>query len=326
MMDKPKKTNRSGKFNPEKPAKDHPFRNAVLRGLAVVVPPLLTIVIFFWVGGTVYQYVLRPVTIGARDAIAWRVEDIHEELPAGGTVVEKLPADTSPSGYYHETAGGKYIPYAVYDTVRRYHGADPLPASAKGIYRRYVELVYLPPHVVIPTFLAVFILLLYLLGKFMAAGIGRIFVGAFERGILQLPLVRNVYSSVKQVTDFLFSPRQIEYTRVVAIEYPRKGIWSLGLVTGESMIDIRAAANEPVLSILVPTSPMPVTGYTINVRKSEALDLNITIDQAFQFIVSCGVVVPPQQLEEALEEKAKTELLESDAAESESNNDRLAGS
>ena len=92
----------------------------------------------------------------------------------------------------------------------------------------------------------------------------------------------------------------MQYSRVVAVEYPRKGIWSLGLVTGESMLDIRSAANEPILSVLIPTSPMPVTGYTVTIRKSEALDLNITIDQAFQFIVSCGVVIPPQQLQEAL--------------------------
>jgi uncharacterized membrane protein len=64
------------------------------------------------------------------------------------------------------------------------------------------------------------------------------------------------------------------------------------------------------LSVLVPTSPMPVTGYTINVKKSEALDLNITIDQAFQFIVSCGVVVPPQQMQEALEQKEEAKKLE----------------
>ena len=108
--------------------------------------------------------------------------------------------------------------------------------------------------------------------------------------------MRNVYSSVKQVTDFMFSEQEIEYTRVIAIEYPRKGIWSLGLVTGESMADIGAAANEPVLSVLIPTSPMPFTGYTINVKRSEAVDLDITLDQAFQFIVSCGVVVPPQQI------------------------------
>jgi uncharacterized membrane protein len=103
------------------------------------------------------------------------------------------------------------------------------------------------------------------------------------------------------VTDFLFSAPEIEYTRVVAVEYPRKGIWSLGMVTGESMLDISNAANEPVLSLLVPTSPMPFTGFTVTVKKSETIDLNITIDQAFQFIISCGVVVPPHQLAEALE-------------------------
>ena len=75
------------------------------------------------------------------------------------------------------------------------------------------------------------------------------------------------------------------------------------MVTGESLLDIRSAANESVLSVLIPTSPMPVTGYTITVLKSETIDLNISIDQAFQFIVSCGVVVPPQQLQEALETK-----------------------
>ncbi|NLE39501.1 MAG: DUF502 domain-containing protein [Pirellulaceae bacterium] len=294
-----------------KPAVERPFRHAVIRGLGVVVPPLLTIVIFLWIGGTVNDYVLRPVRVGARDALVWAVADMPKEVPAERVAVRARP-DEDPWTYYFETPDQKFVPFAVYDTVRRTQGAEPLPSTAKGFYRRYIELVYLPPHVVVPAFLIVFILLLYLLGRFMAAGIGRILVGTFERGILQLPLVRNVYSSVKQVSDFLFGPRQIEYTRVVAIEYPRQGIWSLGLVTGESMLDIRAAANEPVLSVLVPTSPMPVTGYTINVKKSEALDLNITIDQAFQFIVSCGVVVPPQQLQEALEERARADQLADD--------------
>src|SRR6056297_2212420 len=61
------------------------------------------------------------------------------------------------------------------------------------------------------------------------------------------------------------------------------------------MLDISAASNEPMLSVLMPTSPMPMTGFTVTVRKSEALDLNITIDQAIQFVVSCGVVVPANQ-------------------------------
>jgi uncharacterized membrane protein len=109
----------------------------------------------------------------------------------------------------------------------------------------------------------------------------------------------------------------VEYNRVVAVEYPRKGIWSLGMVTGDGMLDIRSAANEAVMSLLIPTSPMPFTGFTVVVKKSETIDLNITMDQALQFIVSCGVVVPPHQLSELIaahdaratpERSAKTRL------------------
>ena len=101
---------------------------------------------------------------------------------------------------------------------------------------------------------------------------------------------------MKQVTDFVFTERDIEFTRVVAVQYPREGIWSVGFVTGESMLTMRNVAAEPVLSVLMPTSPMPATGFTITVRKSETIDLDITIDQAIQFVVSCGVVVPTNQI------------------------------
>jgi uncharacterized membrane protein len=105
----------------------------------------------------------------------------------------------------------------------------------------------------------------------------------------------------------MFNEREIEYTRVVAVEYPRKGIWSLAFVTGESMLDIACAANEPVLAVLIPTSPMPFTGFTITVKKSETVDLNITMEQALQFIVSCGVVVPPAQLHQGLSLQQRAE-------------------
>lgn len=282
---------------------EHPFRSAVIRGLGVVAPPLLTIVIFLWIGGTVNQYVLRPCTRGVANVLVWQVKDIRDSVPEEQQA-QRFDTVSDPGRYYAKTPDNKFVPLPVYQLVQQRQGAKSLPPTARGIYDRYVELKYLQPYLVVPAFLAVFILVLYLLGKFMAAGLGRFVVGIAERGIHRLPLVRNVYSSVKQVSDFLFSPREIEYTRVVAVEYPRMGMWSLGLVTGESMADIEAAANEPVLSVLIPSSPMPVTGYTINVRKSEALDLNLSIDQAFQFTVSCGVVVPPHQLSRALKARA----------------------
>ncbi len=288
-----------------KPSHLDPFRRAVLRGLAVLLPPLLTIVIFVWVGNTVTDYLLVPMEKAVHGLL---VRQFQRDILSAGS----LPADqrrkdrvTVGGSAYLRVADDRYVPAEYYQYVLEHQGTRQVPATADNIVRRYVEQKYLPRYIVIPVFLCVFLLMLYLLGKFLAAGVGRFFWMQFERMINRLPLVRSVYSSVKQVTDFMFSEREIEYTRVVAIEYPRKGIWSLGMVTGESMLDIRCAANEPVLSLLIPTSPMPFTGFTMTVKKSETVDLNITIDQAFQFIVSCGVVVPPHQLVEALADRQR---------------------
>ncbi len=309
-MSAKKKQDTEGK-PPRTPA-FRPIRAAVFRGLAVVLPPLLTIVILIWVLGTIQRYVLEPVRIGARNVIAWSIADIktekqlRDQLNKQGRQLERVPTgeagETVTVGdvTYQPVTGKEkttYIPDAIYEQVAADPGEDSMPVTAKGIYRRYVELHYLRPYQVIPYFVCGFILVMYLLGKFMAAGVGRFFYGFLERGIARLPFIRKVYSSVKQVSDFLLSDRQMEYSRVVAVEWPRKGIWTLALVTGSSFKDIQAAAKEEVLSVLVPTSPMPMTGFTVTVRKSETVDLDITIDQAIQFIVSCGVVVPSERVD-----------------------------
>lgn len=293
-------------FPTQKPKQLHPFRRAVLRGFGIVLPPILTIVIFAWVGQTVSQYVLTPVENGARDVIAIVMyqRNTLQEIPDAAEGDETAMVGDRP---YRRLGSGEWIPLFVYDRVVDSIRGEPLPKSSFEYYRRYVKIRYLQPYVVIPVFLCVFILLMYLLGKFLAAGIGRVVWNSLEKMIHRLPLIRNVYSSVKQVTDFVFQESEIQYTRVVAIEYPRKGVWSFGLVTSDSLLDIRVAANEPVLAVLIPSSPMPVTGYTITVKKSECVDLNISIDQAFQFIVSCGVVVPPQQLQTAFDAKRAAE-------------------
>ncbi|MBU4399870.1 MAG: DUF502 domain-containing protein, partial [Planctomycetes bacterium] len=155
----------------------------------------------------------------------------------------------------------------------------------------------LRPYFAVPFLLALFILLLYFLGKFMAAGIGGFVAGTFNRVVLHLPGVRAVYSAVKQVSDFLFTQREIKFTRIVAVEYPRKDIWSVGFLTGESFSAIHEEAGEQVVTVFIPYSPMPITGCTITVRKSDCIDLDISFDQACQFIVSCGVVAPPRKNE-----------------------------
>ncbi len=266
-----------------------PFRAAVIRGLSVLVPPLLTIVFFVWIASTVNQNVLHPVEDGIRNVLMWRLRDI---LPS----VKGSPPQTIVEGQtFALLESGEYVPDEVVSYVKQMQPHEPLPSNGRAMYARYVDLRFLQPHIVVPVFVCVFLLMIYLLGKFLAAGVGSFLWGVFEKLIARLPLVRNVYGSVKQVTDFMLNTKQFEYTRVVAIEYPRQGVWSVGFVTGESLADIRAAVNEPILAVLVPCSPMPMAARSVAVRKREVVELNMTVDQALQFIVSCGVVIPPHQ-------------------------------
>jgi uncharacterized membrane protein len=251
----------------------------------VLCPPLLTVLIIVWAINTTKVYFLEPVTGWAREGLVWHLADVQTKEPEAAG--------------YHRLSNGTFIPEAVYEAVAR-QSDESLPTTGEGFYRRYIDQTYLRPYYAIPFFLAVFILVLYFLGKFMAAGIGRFFGHQFDRLMRHVPGVRAVYSAVKQVSDFVFTERELAVTRIVAVEFPRKGVWSMGFVTSEGLAVISDAIQEPVYAVLIPYSPVPVTGCTIVVRKGECIDLNITFDQACQFIVSCGVVVPPTQVEEAI--------------------------
>ena len=274
--------------------KRHPFRRAVLRGIGLMLPPLLTLVIFLWVGSTIQRYILQPVTAGASEVVVRLIEDIPTRLPGSAPTPDDPNVFITPEGErYQRLSSGEFVPTHVFERIR----GGQLPQTGREAYRRYVQATYLQPAIVFPLFICLFVMLMYLLGSFLAAGIGRVYWSFVERGISRLPLVRNVYSSVKQVTDFMFNDSDLQFTRVVAVEFPRKGVWALALVTSEGLRGIEDVVGEPTVSILVPTSPMPMTGWTAVVAKSETVDLDITIDQALQYVISCGVVIPPQQLQ-----------------------------
>ena len=142
---------------------------------------------------------------------------------------------------------------------------------------------------------AIAIVLVYFLGRILASFIGRKVWHTFELAVQQVPGCKQVYPYVKQVTDFLFGENKIQFTRVVAVPYPRRGIWSVGLVTGAGFRHVSQTVKEEFLTIFIPSSPTPVTGYVIYVKKSEVIDLPISIEEALRFTVSAGVVVPDHQ-------------------------------
>ncbi len=323
----------------------------LIRGLAITLPPILTIVILVWLAGAFHDYIIYPINTSVRFSIAQFIDDsrptdglvtlanapdlefcgknylitqsLRDDLRQRAELAPTLPAG-APAKIGDDDLDRVYVPFGEYSVERKAHkyavpyrdyrdvavvdGRENLPRTVTGLY---MELVTTRSHLSLWNLsvgaLAMTILLLYFIGRIVTIRVGAWAVHRFETMFLgKLPVVSNVYSSVKQVTDFLFTERKIEYNRVVVLEYPRRGIWSLGFVTGESMLQITAIAGEPLVTVLIPTSPMPVTGYTMSVPRSEIIDLDITIDQAFQFCISCGVLVPenqkitPEALEQAI--------------------------
>lgn len=274
-----------------KPGPLDPFWKAVWRGAATVLPPLLTVVIIIWVVTTINSYIFTPLTGMIRDSIFFAIADIKS--------VSSLPADLRGKAEvviegrsYIRRNGGKYIPKEIFDYLKEELGDENVPTQAAEAYQRYIEVRYLKPHLVLPFLIAVLVLVLYLLGKFVTARVGRVAWLQIEMLFVRLPFVRSIYGAVKQVSDFLLAQRSVEFSRVVAVEWPRRGIWSIGLVTSESFEQLHRKAGRPILSVFIPTSPAPMTGFTVNVPEEDTVDLGISIDQAIQFIVSCGVVVP----------------------------------
>jgi len=301
-----------------------------LGGVSISLPLILTVVILLWLGQGVYSYIVRPISVSVQWAYAgslnesvgfdpreFRLLDESEYEGVGknnGIEREDLPKlyklREDPSREY-VVINGEAVPFEDYHFVVKNTTPAEMPRSSRGIYMFIATEQHFRGQVTLSIVASlIVIILLFFLGTLFTKGMGGWAVRKFESAFVgRVPLVSNVYSSVKQVTDFLFTERTIEYNRIVAIEYPRKGIWSLGFVTGESLLEMTASAGVPLVSILVPTSPMPVTGYTINVPKNEIIDLNMTIDQAFQFCISCGVLVPdnqkvtPESLQQALTQR-----------------------
>jgi len=132
------------------------------------------------------------------------------------------------------------------------------------------------------------------LGALLASYVGKSFWRTIEKFIMNTPFLRNVFPYVKQITDFLLTNEEQKklFSRVVAVEYPRKGIWSIGLVTGAGLEKVVNTVKKEFLTVLIPTSPTPFTGFVITVQKRQTIDLDMTIEEALRFIVSGGVITP----------------------------------
>ena len=150
------------------------------------------------------------------------------------------------------------------------------------------------------------LLILLLVGGIASNFIGRKLVGWGDALVRRIPVVRSIYSSVKQVSDTVFSDSGNAFRTAVLVQWPREGVWTVAFVTGQPSGEVAALLRDEYVSVFVPTTPNPTGGYFVLVRKSECIELEMSVDAALKYIVSMGVVAPPDLA--AIEESKQTTL------------------
>lgn len=224
------------------------MRRYFVRGLAVLVPTVVTIWIFIW------TYHLIQKTIGRLiNEVIIRILMILRDIPLSDRV--------------------------VVERMQQFwvHGLGSLAGFVIAL------------------------VIVFAVGVVLASWIGKRLWRSTERLIENMPLVRQVYPYVKQVSDFLLSQKeQTKFiSRVVAFEYPRKGLWTVGFVTGDGMKWIADGKEIELITILVPTAPSPLSGYLVWVPKNDTVPLDMTVEEALRFVISDGVITPAYSIDEA---------------------------
>lgn len=143
------------------------------------------------------------------------------------------------------------------------------------------------------------IILIALAGFITKIRLGKWLLNLSERALVHIPLVGMVYSGIKQLLQAIFSGKG-NFSRVVLIEYPRKGIWSIGFVSREADGMLSRAAGRKLMSVFLPTTPNPTSGFLLMVPPEDIIELKITIEQAFKIIMSAGMVLAHEEAEDLI--------------------------
>ena len=254
------------------------FKRFFVRGLAVVLPSALTL----WLLVKAYQWVDGAIAQPINRGIQWCIIRLMEVWPGLAKFADLEPGQDKLQSLRREAGlvpGNSSSDAALVNTWREAH------VQAWWDDHWYIHIIGL----------IVAIIAVYIAGRLVGGFIGRLVYRYLERLISSIPVVKKIYSWVKQVVDFLFSQDQgPQFSRVVAAEYPRRGIWSVGFQTGTSMQTIAGKAGDAV-TVFIPSSPTPFTGYTITVPQADIIELPISVEEAIGFAVSGGVLCPPSE-------------------------------
>ncbi len=134
---------------------------------------------------------------------------------------------------------------------------------------------------------------LLLTGIFVTNIFGQWWVRQWDRVLQKIPIVKSIYSSVKQVSDTLFSSSGNAFREAVLVQYPRHGSWTIAFVTGAPGGEAASKLPPDMLSVYVPTTPNPTSGFFLMMPRTDVIELQMSVDEALKYVISMGVVVPP---------------------------------
>lgn len=176
---------------------------------------------------------------------------------------------------------------SVFILVKVFNFADNVLGRFLNSYLKETLGFYIPGLGLILSFLIVLVT-----GFFASHFLGKKLFPSFENIFLKIPLVNRIYPTLKQIILFILRQEEFGFKKVVLVEYPSKGIWSLGFVTNQAFTEIDSKINDKLVCVFIPSSPGPFTGYAIFLPQREVIFLDISVQDALKIIISGGIFKP----------------------------------
>lgn len=281
-----------------------PPRSFFLRGIITILPAVLTLFLLVTVVQFAQNYVTTPINstiywLLEGNALGWQVLDAVEidPLDEGFLDPEALPPDLREALDEHKLDSDEFRSALLFyrepnlDLFRDLHELAINPYKL----RREVKAVVHPMVGVL-----VSLLLILTLGYFASGFLGRRAIASVDRAMQNLPIIRSVYPYAKQLVEFFAAEKSFDFDTVVAAPYPSEGVWAIAFVTSSGLRTIHEELGDRYVSVFVPTSPMPATGFTVFIREDRLIPLPLSVDEALRITVSAGVLIPSSEKVEDL--------------------------
>ncbi len=281
------------------------MRKTLLKGLAILLPAFITLTIFAWSWGVVRDYGVvaiikaldTPKVFAAPESLTFQ-EDIKQEVERNPSPTGKFPFWETPDNLIYNLEAEKDQRNVYLIKGESYSllaiGSCYLNEKREYNYSSQEVLSYSWFEYILAIVLT--LLLISIIGIFARNYFGKYLVNTLDRFLKRLPLVNLVYPYAKQVVDFFFSEqKQLEFDSVVAVEWPRDS-WQLGFVTGSGLKSLVERCKGPVITVFIPMSPLPMTGFTLFVSADQVVEVDMSVEEAFMIILSGGVLTPASEL------------------------------